>query len=133
MDTDEHRSEEAEYLCLSVSSVVSFSLTHFLDDGFQFRWHFGDRYSSDLHRPVGCFFESEIKFCVFRVFARKIVAILSAAALLSLEGRPRDGLADDEKILEVECGVPAGIEINVARHKRVRRAVAQNVKAVECL
>src|SRR4029077_16085782 len=62
---------------------------------------------------------------------RKVLAVVTAAALGPLERRAGDGLGDVEQVLDVDHGVPAGIVVAIAGDAGARGARTQAADRLE--
>src|SRR6185312_7823413 len=96
-------------------------LFHLLDHGFEMLRHRRNRLTRQLHLTAGSLGQYEIEASECRILVRKVIAKVAAAALLSLERRPRHRFRHGEQILEVECRVPTGIVLAVPRYADARR------------
>ena len=95
----------------SETSPYSF---HLLDHLFQIIRHFGQRLARTSIASVA--FAPDIVFTLrtSRSLVRVIIAELRAAAFFSLHRRAGHRFRNREQILQIECGVPAGIEFAIA-------------------
>src|SRR5690348_18007738 len=67
------------------------------------------------------------------VFCWVIVAEMSAAAFLSLDGRARNQLRNGEQVAQIERGVPAAVVFAVSRDGHLSRSFLQRAEFVERL
>ena len=64
--------------------------------------------------PSGARFDHMIEFRRFLALIRIIVAEVSAAAFLALDGGQRDGFGNRQQVAQIERGMPAGIVFAIA-------------------
>src|SRR5262245_45799227 len=88
-------------------SGMSLSSFHLLDDLLQLRRHFRKRLATDLHGSVLATPNHQVDLAQRAVLLGKIFAEMSAATFFPLHSRARDGFGNSEKVLQIQCGMPA--------------------------
>src|SRR5881397_2460876 len=106
--------------------------THLLDDLFQFGGHFGKRMTAEGHRAVGLFADGEVDLAEAGVFVRVIVAKMRAPAFFAFDSAASDRFGDDEEIVEIEGGVPAGVVFAMASDADFASAFAKFFNLAKC-
>src|SRR5688572_6955993 len=90
-------------------------LLHLLDDLLEVVGHGRQRLPAKLHPPVGTPRDHRVEGGVGGILLGEVVAEVTAAALLALDGGAGHRLRDREQAVQVDGGVPPGIVLAVAR------------------